>query len=76
MIIHPATVELHPNDLRALLESGLPLDLGEPGDRLVPIGRADLATRLDDTLRGLNDIKEGQEELSKRLGEMIQIAPK
>jgi hypothetical protein len=46
MIIHPATVELHPNDLRALLESGLPLDLGEPGDRLVPIGRADLATRL------------------------------
>ena len=38
--------------------------------------RADLATRLDDTLRGLNDIKEGQEELSKRLGEMIQIAPK
>ncbi len=38
--------------------------------------RADLAARLDDTLRGLNDVKEGQEELSKRLGEMIQFAPK
>ena len=35
--------------------------------------RADLAARLDDTLRGLNDVKEGQEELSKRLGEMIQV---
>lgn len=37
--------------------------------------RADLASRLDDTLRGLNDVKTGQEELSKRLGEMIQIRP-
>lgn len=35
--------------------------------------RADLAARLDDTLRGLGDIKNGQEELSKRLGEMIEI---
>ena len=35
--------------------------------------RADLAARLDDTLRGLSDVKDGQEELSKRLGEMIQI---
>lgn len=37
--------------------------------------RADLTSRLDDTLRGLNDVKEGQEELSKRLSEMIQIRP-
>ena len=37
--------------------------------------RADLASRLDDTLRGLNDVKTGQEELSKRLGEMIQARP-
>ena len=37
--------------------------------------RADLASRLDDTLRGLNDVKTGQEELSKRLGEMIQVGP-
>ena len=37
--------------------------------------RADLASRLDDTLRGLNDVKTGQEELSKRLGEMIQVRP-
>lgn len=37
--------------------------------------RADLTSRLDDTLRGLNDVKTGQEELSKRLGEMIQVRP-
>ncbi len=37
--------------------------------------RADLASRLDDTLRGLNDVKEGQDELSKRLGDMIQARP-
>jgi hypothetical protein len=46
MIIHPSTVELHPNDLRMLLESGLPLNLEDRGDRLVPIGRADFASRL------------------------------
>lgn len=37
--------------------------------------RADLASRLDDTIRGVGDVKEGQEHLSKRLGEMIQILP-
>ena len=37
--------------------------------------RADLASRLDDTIRGLDEVKAGQEQLSKRLGEMIQIMP-
>jgi hypothetical protein len=46
MIIHPATVELHPNDLRLLRESGLPLNLADPGGRLVPIGRTDFTMRL------------------------------
>jgi hypothetical protein len=46
MIIHPATVELHPNDLRMLRESGLPLESDEARDRPVPIGRADFASRL------------------------------
>ena len=46
MIIHPATVELHPNDLRMLRESGLPLESDAARDRPVPIGRADLASRL------------------------------
>jgi hypothetical protein len=38
--------------------------------------RADLAARLNDTLRGLNDVKQNQEELSKRLDEMIRINPR
>jgi hypothetical protein len=45
MIIHSATVELHPTDLRLLRESGLPLD-DDPGYHVLPIGRADLASRL------------------------------
>jgi hypothetical protein len=47
MIIHSATVELHPTDVRLLTESGLPLAAAEAarGD-VVPIGRADLASRL------------------------------
>jgi hypothetical protein len=46
MIIHPSTVDLNPIDLRLLLDSGLTLNLAPSGDRLVPIGRDDLATRL------------------------------
>ena len=47
MIIHAATVELHPTDIRLLTESGLPLAPdGAPRDEVVPIGRADLASRL------------------------------
>jgi hypothetical protein len=34
--------------------------------------RADLAARLGDTLQGLNDVRLGQEELARRLGEIIQ----
>jgi hypothetical protein len=34
--------------------------------------RADLAARLNDTLQGLNDVKLSQEELAKRLGEIIR----
>jgi len=46
MIIHPATVELQPNDLRLLRESGLPLDADERRQESLPVGRADLASRL------------------------------
>jgi hypothetical protein len=47
MIIHSATVELHPTDIRLLTESGLPLAAAEPGrGDVLPIGRADLASRL------------------------------
>jgi hypothetical protein len=45
MIIHAATVELLPQDLRMLRDSGLPLGFDEP-HRTLPIGRIDLATRL------------------------------
>lgn len=48
MIIHAATVELHPTDLRALRESGLPLGPAGTSDRPVPVPRADLASRLKD----------------------------
>jgi hypothetical protein len=33
--------------------------------------RADLANRLQDTLRGLDEVKSGQEDLARRLGELI-----
>ena len=46
MIIHPATVELHPTDVRLLRESGLPLESADDARKVVPIGRADLASRL------------------------------
>ena len=47
MIIHSATVELHPTDIRLLTESGLPVaPTGTPRGEVVPIGRADLASRL------------------------------
>jgi hypothetical protein len=47
MIIHSATVDLHPTDIRLLTESGLPLaPSGAPRGAVVPIGRADLASRL------------------------------
>ncbi|MFZ4757918.1 MAG: hypothetical protein ACOYLX_07075 [Burkholderiaceae bacterium] len=47
MIIHSATVELHPTDLSLLRESGLPIEpTGEARNRVVPIGRADLACAL------------------------------
>jgi hypothetical protein len=38
--------------------------------------RADLAARLNDTLNGLKDVRQGQEELSKRLGDLINELPK
>lgn len=34
--------------------------------------RADLAARLSDTLRGLNDLRHNQDDLAKRLGEIIR----
>lgn len=46
MIIHTATVELQPNDLRLLRESGLPLDADERRGDALPVGRADLASQL------------------------------
>ena len=33
--------------------------------------RADLAARLSDTLQGLNDVRQGEEDLAKRLGDLI-----
>jgi hypothetical protein len=33
--------------------------------------RADLAMRLTDTLQGLNELRQGQEDLARRLGEII-----
>jgi len=45
MIIHAATVELQPQDLLMLHDSGLVLGLPEP-HRSLPIGRTDLAMRL------------------------------
>lgn len=33
--------------------------------------RADLATRLTDTLQGLNDLRQNQEDLARRLGDII-----
>lgn len=46
MIIHSATVELMPTDIRLLRDSGLPL--GPPGseDRRLPVERADFLSRL------------------------------
>ena len=38
--------------------------------------RADLSSRLNDTLNGLNDLRQGQEELSRRLGDFINELPK
>jgi hypothetical protein len=37
--------------------------------------RADLNNRLNDTLQGLNDVRQGQEELARRLGDLIQEKP-
>lgn len=37
--------------------------------------RADLANRLNDTMTGLNGVREGQEELNRRLGEIIFEKP-
>ena len=37
--------------------------------------RADLAERLNDTLQGLNDVRQGEEALAKRLGELIEAKP-
>lgn len=56
MIIHSATVDLHPTDIRLLLDSGLPLDTPDaPRGRVVPIGRADLASRLRVARAGAED---------------------
>ena len=47
MIIHSATVDLHPTDIRLLVESGLPVaPPADARDRVLPIGRADLASLL------------------------------
>ncbi len=46
MIIHSATVELHPTELRLLHDSGLPLDTGGSAANAVPIGRDEFAQRL------------------------------
>jgi hypothetical protein len=45
MIIHAATVELLPHDLRLLRDGGLSLGHDDT-DRTVPVPRADLASRL------------------------------
>jgi hypothetical protein len=37
--------------------------------------RADLANRLNDTMEGLNGVKQGQEDVSQRLGEIIFAKP-
>ena len=37
--------------------------------------RADLANRFNDTLQGLNDVRQGQEDLAKRLGDFIHEKP-
>ena len=37
--------------------------------------RADLAARLHDTLQGLNDVRQGEEDLAKRLGDLIHAKP-
>ena len=47
MIIHAATVELHPTDVRLLQDSGLlPPGPGATPGPVFPVGRADLASRL------------------------------
>jgi hypothetical protein len=33
--------------------------------------RADLSSRLNDTIQGLNDVRQGQEDLARRLGDLI-----
>ena len=37
--------------------------------------RADLANRLSDTMEGLNGVRQGQEEINRRLGEIIFEKP-
>jgi len=37
--------------------------------------RADLAARLNDALHGLSDVRQGEEDLSKRLGDLIHAKP-
>jgi len=37
--------------------------------------RADLANRLNDTMQGLDEVRQGQEDVSKRLGEIIFEKP-
>ncbi|HYF58468.1 MAG TPA: hypothetical protein VEA81_05890 [Burkholderiaceae bacterium] len=46
MIIHAATVELQPTDVRLLRESGLPFGPIDARDAALPVGRADLASCL------------------------------
>jgi hypothetical protein len=38
--------------------------------------RADLANRLNDTIQGLDEVRQGQEDVAKRLGEIIFEKPK
>lgn len=40
-----------------------------------PEKRADLANRLGDAMEGLNEVRQGQEELNQRLGEIIFAKP-
>jgi hypothetical protein len=56
MIIHSATVELHPTDLSLLRESGLPIEpTNEARNRVVPVGRADLASALQTARANTDD---------------------
>ena len=59
MIIHASTVELAPNELTLLRESGLPIDTSRGEARCVQVGRADFAGLLRQA-RAANDDPAGR----------------